>query len=130
MGGLLELGILGAGDYIMSHAFINRVQDSLYLKPNEHFKSEVIRWTSRIQESIQEKVGYVKGQINHFWHGSVENRQYKTRDAILHSGNIVFDPKIHFFHDENHLIRLSDSYMKYLESKIENFYQNRNEDES
>ncbi len=129
MGGLLELGVLGGGDYMMSYAYINRVEDSLALKPNRNFQLEIIRWSRNIQESIQQRVGYVKGDINHFWHGAVENRQYKTRDAILHTGDILFDPKIHLFHDQNNLIKLSQAYKNHVALKIENFYKTRNEDQ-
>ena len=83
MGGMLEAGILGAGDHHMCGCLIGKHQFTLPGNVPPSYAAEVKRWQDRAAEVVRGNVGYVEGIIEHYWHGTKAERKYKERWAII-----------------------------------------------
>jgi hypothetical protein len=124
MGGLLEHGILGSGDYNMASCFVGRGDKSFTARTNEEFKKEVLEFQIRVKNF---RICYVPGVIRHYFHGSKINRKYSERWQILAKYN--YNPKKHITYDDVGIIIPSDECPKEFINEIYNYFLERNEDE-
>jgi hypothetical protein len=90
LGGLLEVGILGAGDHHMCGAIIGKGELTYPPTIHENYKKAIQSWESLAQKYIKRDLSYVKGTILHSFHGAKKARQYASRWDILTSTN--YDP--------------------------------------
>jgi len=79
-------------------------------------KKSIIEWCK--SENCDANCGYLKGKINHLYHGSWKNRQYNSRLKLLQ-----FYDKIKI---KNGLFECED---EEINSKFKYFYKKRNDDE-
>jgi hypothetical protein len=124
MGGLFELGILGASDHIMSFCLMNKGGQSINDKYSEDFKSEISQFQKRVKRL---RLGYVPGVIRHFFHGSKANRKYIERNEILLRYN--YSPSLHLTKTPQGLLIPSPHFPHAFKNEILEYFQQRNEDE-
>lgn len=91
MGGLLDVGILGASDHHMFGALIGKAKLTYPPAVHKNYKKAVHAWEARADKVIKRDVGYVPGTILHSFHGSKKTRFYASRWDILIEND--FDPE-------------------------------------
>ena len=103
IGGILELGIMGSGDNIMCHTFIKKAPESLKTGMSPGY----VEFVTELQERFDGvRLGYVPGNIRHYFHGKKENRNYYGREDILIK--YQFDPYTFMTVDSKGLIIPTD----------------------
>jgi hypothetical protein len=98
MGGLLETAILGSADRHMAFAWFQVADRSLHADLNPIYRATVMAYQERCAPFIA-RVGYVNGNINHYFHGRKANRRYDSRWRILldHNYNPLADVRKNAF---------------------------------
>jgi len=124
MGGVIDISILGAADNHMAHAFIGKIDVTLNLNLTEEYKSMIRHFQEKIKSQIGH-IGYVNGNIVHYWHGKKANRRYHERWSILVNNN--YNPISDIKRDWQGIITLNDNKSK-LKRDIQNYFILRNED--
>jgi hypothetical protein len=124
MGGLIDISILGAADNHMAHAFIGKIEDTINLNLTIEYKEQISQFQERIKSKIGE-LGYVNGNIVHYWHGKKADRRYYERWNILIENK--FNPLIDIKRDWQGLLILNNNKPK-LKRDIQNYFILRNED--
>jgi hypothetical protein len=79
VGGLFELGGMGSGDHHMSLALIGEADRSVPKGVSEAYHREVKRWEGRAVRHINYNIGYVRGTLEHMFHGRKPDRGYQSR---------------------------------------------------
>lgn len=125
VGGLIEHGILGAGDNHMARALVGRAEESLNPKLAPGYKRLVRQWQDRATKHIKGNVGYIDGTINHYWHGRIVNRRYGDRWKLLIQHQ--FDPDTDIKYDSNGIMCLTDT-KPALRDDIRRYFRARSED--
>jgi len=123
MGGLYELGILGAGDFIMLLSLFNDV-DKYIEKYNDGYKTSILEFQKKIKSL---RFGYVPGVIRHYFHGSKKNRKYKERYQILLDHD--YNPQVHVTRGKNGILVPTEKFSQEFKSDIYAYFKERNEDE-
>jgi hypothetical protein len=83
LGGLGDIGILGASDRHMAYALLGHVELSLETHMAPSYAEYWLEWQANAEAHIQRKVGVVPGTLLHYWHGPKANRKYFERWRIL-----------------------------------------------
>lgn len=125
VGGLIDWGILGAGDMHMARALVGQVKDSIPSGLHRHYKEMLYQWEDRFQRRFHRLVDYVPGTILHYWHGRKADRRYHSRWRILVDHR--FDPRADLRTDWQGLYTL-DERRAGLRDAIRRYFQQRNED--
>ena len=123
---ILDIGIIGSGDFHLATALINEVETSFMPDYTGEYKNYILNWQRKIQPYIKCNVGYVKGLILHYWHGSLKNRNYETRWKLL--GKHKFNPMKDLIMDKNGLYSITPT-KPYLIKDIKDYFKSRKEDE-
>ena len=90
IGGLLEIGAMGAGDYHMALGMVGRAAASLPGGVAKGYVDAVSSWAERAAFEVNGKLGFSHGTIEHPFHGRKADRGYQSRWQIfLDTG---FDP--------------------------------------
>jgi hypothetical protein len=89
--GLYDAMIVGGGDGALAHAALGE-QDRLtrILRFSPAHAEHYCEWASRFRGIAKDGIGVVDGDIYHLWHGSLRDRKYTSRQAIL--SRFAFDP--------------------------------------
>lgn len=124
LGGLIDFGILGAGDRHMATALIGSVEDSVPDNIGKFYMNELRVWQGRAAE-LRKDVGYMDGTISHFWHGKKKDRRYTERWKILIDND--FDPDFDIKRDWQGLFQLAGN-KPMLRDQIRAYFRARNED--
>jgi hypothetical protein len=90
LGGLFELGGMGSGDHHMSLALIGEADSSVPKGVSEAYHREVKRWEGRAVRHINYNIGYVRGTLEHMFHGRKPDRGYQSRWQMFVKNG--FDP--------------------------------------
>ncbi len=126
VGGLLDVGILGAGDHHMALALIGEAHKSMPGNISREYRREVMAWQERAEATIRRNVGYVEGAIKHAWHGRTVDRKYRERWDILTRNR--FDPDHHVIRNSYGVYELSATMPIRLRDDIRNYFLQRNDD--
>lgn len=129
MGGLIDWGILGAGDHHMATAWIGRVKDSIHGKASGPYFDKLYAYERACKNTIRHDVGYVPNTILHFWHGKKRDRRYQDRWDILTKN--AFNPSWDLKPASNGLYSLVDHHDQRsidLKNQIRQYFHARNED--
>jgi hypothetical protein len=124
LGGILEHGILGSGDNLMCHSFIEKALESLKKGMSEKYMNFVKKFQDKVKPL---KLGYVPGPIRHYFHGKKENRNYYGREDILIK--YQYDPVTFIEKNSEGLLIPSETCPKEFLKDIMNYFESRNEDE-
>lgn len=82
-GGILDICILGSGDWHMAHALVGMVKEwSGEFSQLHEYQKYILEWEIRAERWIKRDVGYVPMTMGHWFHGKTKNRQYGTRGEI------------------------------------------------
>jgi hypothetical protein len=124
MGGLIDYGILGAGDHHMSLALIGKVNYSHPGNIHENYKKKLLEYQ---ENCLKNKLvlGYVPGTIIHHWHGRLEDRKYIDRWNILTKNK--YDPLTDIYYTHSGYIQYTHKGKRFIE-EISKYFRERNED--
>lgn len=125
MGGLLDFGILGAGDHHQALALIGGAEYSMPGGITAAYHDDVMEFQARCESGIKRDVGFVEGTILHHFHGAKRNRQYESRWDIVTKNQ--FDPRKDIVKDWQGLYQLKPGLIQ-LRDDIRRYFRSRNED--
>jgi hypothetical protein len=85
LGMLLDITILGAGDWWMAHALLGLIdREAPEVKKLPEYGKVILQWQDRAMRYVKKDVGFVKMTVYHWFHGVKEgSRFYGTRGQIL-----------------------------------------------
>lgn len=124
MGGLYDLGILGASDHIMTFCFLGKGLEAVKGRYSEDFKKTIIDYEDRCKGLT---LGYTPVVIRHYFHGAKANRKYVERNEILI--NHQYAPSMHLQRDNNGLYIPTSEFPEGFAQEIMGYFEGRNEDE-
>lgn len=127
LGGLLDICILGSGDWHMSFALAMRDDyhpELTHLKAIPGYIDAIKRWAENARV-LNGNIGYVDCHAIHHWHGPMKARGYTTRPQILVRNE--FDPLNDLIRDEQGVLQLRGNKPK-LRDEIRTYFRQRNED--
>jgi hypothetical protein len=126
LGGLLDVCILGSGDWHMAFALAGRddVHPEMKFDAIPQYVKAIQDWRERARD-LRGNIGYVDSHAIHHWHGPLKNRGYSTRWRILTENH--FDPYLDLARDWQGLLSLTKHKPK-LRDDIRRYFRQRNED--
>jgi hypothetical protein len=124
IGGLYEKGIVGSGDYILTQSILNNI--ACGDKSLKKFYIDLKKYVDNIS-SLHCKIGFIPGNIRHFFHGSKEKRKYIERNQILLKYD--YDPIKHLTYDDNGILIPTDNMTIEFLNDILQYFKERNDDE-
>lgn len=127
VGGFIDFSILGAGDRHMALGLIGCMDQSFGTRGKAYI-GKLLEWQERCERWIKRDVGFVRGSIFHFWHGSKTDRQYVSRWKILTENE--YNPETDIKEDAQGLYQLetwTDRQIQ-LRDQIRAYFRQRNED--
>ena len=133
MEGLFDLGIIGSGDTYMALGMINKVDayfardftKKYYQNISKEFYFQMKEFELKWNEN-KFKLSYVKGAIEHHWHGHHSNRKYDERKEILSKHR--YDPTKDLMLDSEGLMSLSEIGER-MQEDLKKYFVERNENE-
>ena len=125
VGLLIDGAILGAGDRHMAMSLIGKGAASVHGKLHPDYKDMVMAWQDRADMHVRRRVGYVKGNIIHYWHGRKRDRGYHDRWQILIKNQ--YSPYRHVYRDWQGLWQFDLDAIE-LRNDIKRYFRSRNED--
>lgn len=129
VGGLLEINILGSGDWHMGHGLLGEMEfNSPEHKHLNEYSAIMRQWQRLALRHIKKDVGYVPMTLGHWFHGDKVNRFYGTRGALLIE--CKFNPYTDLKHDVQGLLQLETHTPRQikLRDRIRLHMASRNED--
>ncbi len=92
--GFYDRAVAGGGDHLMAHALVGDwsspcVQRMVGASGPE--AETFAAWASELYDSTRAQLGFVPGDLLHFYHGDVERRRYSERHHDL--ARLGFDPR-------------------------------------
>jgi len=126
LGGLLDIAILGSGDRHMAQALIGKVRKSYPSGISSGYIELLEQWQKRAVQHVQGDVGYMPGQVFHYWHGAKRLRRYTSRWKILIDNK--YDPEFDLQRDSQGLHKFTGRNPK-LKQDIRRYFMQRNEDD-
>jgi hypothetical protein len=125
--GFYDAMIVGGGDRAMINAMCGEIEgyiDRCILTPAhaEHYR----KWAAGFYRLAQSKIGYVPGRLTHLWHGTVQNRNYMGRQAILAESD--FDPARDIECQTQQVWRWAHAGKTRLHRSIADYFRDRRED--
>jgi hypothetical protein len=113
---LYDRALVGGADHIMAHAAAGHIPHKCITKSFTQDIDAVNEWSTNFYNIVRGKLGYVKGDLYHIWHGSLESREYLKRVREFTPESKKINEK-----DENGLyVTHDDSYVKTYFEKREN----------
>lgn len=135
LGGLIDWGILGSGDYYMANALVGKNRSDaghidVVKEPNlldfvKHLDAALNVWIAKAKIHVKGQLGYVHGNVLHFFHGKKSQRGYDWRWTILFKHN--YRPLEDLAYREDGLIYLKNPSSGFYED-VANYFNSRNED--
>jgi len=76
---LYDKALVGGADHIIAHAAAGHMKHKCIKKSFTDDIEAVNEWSLAFFNRTRGKLGFVKGDLYHIWHGALENRQYLKR---------------------------------------------------
>lgn len=126
-GGLLDVAILGSGDWHMSYGLAGEADPSLkqYRQDCPHYVRVIEQWQSHAAK-LRQNFGYLENHAVHFWHGDYSKRFYGERPQILIRNG--YDPLTDITRDWHGVLKLNGN-KPALRQDIRMYFQSRVEDD-
>jgi len=70
---------LATNDHIIAHAAAGQISHSCIVKAFNDNIEEINEWSKKFSYLVNNKIGYVKGNLYHIWHGDLNKREYLKR---------------------------------------------------
>lgn len=122
-GGLIDVGIVGAGDNHMSLSWVNNGINSLHENVSDGYKQSILEYQERCKGLT---IGYVPGVIRHEFHGKKSARGYNERWLILIKNG--YNPYEHITYNKDGILIPTKDCPEKLLDDIYNYFCSRNED--
>jgi hypothetical protein len=115
---LYDRALIGGADHIIAHAAAGHIKHRCIQKSFTENMDEVNEWSRKFYKLINGKIGYVKGDLFHIWHGDIEKRQYlkrvqeftpKTREIVEKDENGLY------VHSDNEAKEYMEKYFSHRE---------------
>lgn len=126
LGGLFDLGILGAGDHHMAHALLGKVHERVPPFLSDGYVEALEAWQQRANVHIRQDLGFMPGTIHHAWHGPKRKRFYGERWEILRKHG--YDPRHHIKRDSQGLLAFTHA-GEVMRNDIRQYFKARDEDD-
>jgi hypothetical protein len=122
---LYDRQIAGTGDHLWYHAAAGQIPSKcvtrdLTGKRAFHF----FKWGLGYARKIEGKIGFVDGEINHLYHGSIRNRNYSVRMQELEK--LDFDPATDVYTNKEGLLEIK---REDIRKWVSSYFESRKEDE-
>jgi len=121
-----DIEIIGGADSMISNFCILKDETYENVFNKKITTSSKNKWLSYQKKFEGVKFNYVNGLIIHYWHGSMENRQYNERHNILINENYNPDNDIEY---DNYGVLKFTQHGKRLEPLIKEYFYSRKENE-
>jgi len=125
LGGLIETGVLGAGDHHMALALVGHVMNSVPHGVTDGYIRPLVQWQARAQQHINRNIGFLWGTLEHQWHGRKADRKYVDRWHIITHNK--FDPDYDLKRNSFGCLELAGNKPQ-LTHDIDLYFRARNED--
>ena len=76
---LYDRALIGGADHIIAHATAGQIPHNCITKSFTEDIEEVNKWSKKFYNVVEGKIGYVKGDLYHIWHGDISKREYLKR---------------------------------------------------
>ena len=76
---LYDKALVGGADHIIAHAAAGHMKHNCIKKSFTDDIDAINSWSLAFFNRTRGKLGFVKGDLYHIWHGALENRQYLKR---------------------------------------------------
>lgn len=125
VGGMIDIGICGAGDHHMATGLINDIHMSYPRNIHPNYAKICQQWQQRAKECVNGNIGYVPGTILHHFHGLKHNRYYQSRWDILTRNQ--YDPEVDITRDVQRIVHLRGNKPR-LRDDLQAYFRSRRED--
>jgi len=126
VGYLIDWGIVGSADWYMAFSLTDQLKDDNLDHKTGGYSGDALKmWDDKVKHH-DHRVHYVKGRVQHFWHGKKSDRGYNWRWKILSENK--FNPITDMGYRENGLIHINVNKPKLMEDII-NYFKSRKEDD-
>jgi hypothetical protein len=118
--------ILGSGDRAMvsaGYGCFDHLQQ--YSRMNDREKARYLAWGKPFHHAVGSAIGFVDGNIYHFWHGEMRDRGHGERHKLF--APFAFDPFEDIVIDQNGCWRWNSSKPE-MHAYVKNYFVARNED--
>lgn len=123
MGGLLDINLVGGGDFQMALALIGLAKVSVPEGSSFNYENAILAWEQHALD-LKMNIGVVPGSIVHHWHGKKSKRGYFDRWKALTANE--YDPTLDIRRDTHMLWALTgnkpqlrDDLRAYMRSRCE-----------
>jgi len=76
---LYDRALIGGADHVIAHASAGQIPHPCVTKAFTDNLDYINEWSEAFYYLVQGKIGYVKGDLYHLWHGDINKRQYLKR---------------------------------------------------
>jgi len=123
---LYDKALIGGADHIIAHAAAGQIPHCCITKSFTDNIEEVNEWSKQFHSVVRGKIGYVKGDLYHIWHGDIDKRQYLKRiqDFTIKTKNIVKKDKNGLYITDNRDDEYMKNYFKQREVSEDNSFLN------
>jgi hypothetical protein len=124
LGGLLDLAILGSADRHIAYALLGWINKSCSQNMHSSYFDMLNIYEERAK-LLRGNLGYMDGNLSHYWHGRKAQRGYQDRWKILVRNR--YNPFLDVKNDWQGLLQFSNNKPQ-LRYEIRQYFQSRNED--
>lgn len=105
---LYDRGLIGGADHIIAHAAAGQIPHECIVKSFKDDIENVEIWMNEFNRVVRGRIGFVEGDLYHYWHGDIAKRQYLRRIKDFTPQAKTIDEK-----DANGLyVKPNDPYLK------------------
>ena len=125
LGGLIEASGLGAGDHQMAMGCIGKIDYAIHGDTHPTYQGVIRAWGERAAAIVGGRLGFVRGVIEHQFHGCKDKRKYQERWEILvkHAFNPLTDLRKNLYG----VLELAGN-KPAMEQDFDRYYRQRDED--
>lgn len=103
---LYDIDPVGNSDVLQLMTWLGTWNHSSIINLNTEYRQQFLLWAWDSYEKVESKIGYVPGEVEHFYHGKIQYRYYNSRNNILINNN--FSPNKDLEIDTNKLYRIKN----------------------
>jgi hypothetical protein len=120
---IFDFAIIGGGDSFFANALFG-LEDKI-IKFSTIYDKIYMNYYNKIQ-NLHPIIAYIPNIIKHYYHGSIQDRQYIIRYKILIDN--FYNPNIDLTYDDNGILIPTDKCSKKMLNQIIEYFFKRNED--